>query len=295
MIRSMTGFGRGAINSEIGEISVEVKSVNSKTCVVIVKLPEALSPLEGKVASYVRGKAKRGQINVTVALNRDGVASGKRVIIDRQLAKEYWERLTDVKQYISLSDALSLDTIAVLPGVITVEEPKENIEGIWPTVQNVLEIALDGLVEMRKTEGFAIFEDMKGRIDTVSQTVERISTRLPKVMEEYQERLRKRIGELMQGQVAIDESRIAMEIAIMAERSDITEEIVRLRSHISQMIDDLKNPEEPIGRHLDFVFQEMNREINTIASKASDFQITAECIKIKDEIEKMREQSQNIE
>lgn len=295
MIRSMTGFGRGVINTEIGEINVEIKSVNGKTCVVNVKLPEALSPLEGKVAAYVRNKARRGQINVTVALNRDGVASGKRVIIDKQLVKEYWDHLIEIKEFLSLPDNLGLGTISILPGVITVEEPKENIEGIWPAMENVLAIALDQLIEIRRAEGTAIFDDLMRRLESISHGVERISLRTPKVLEEYQERLRKRIVELMQGQFAMDDSRVVMEIAILAERSDVTEEIVRLRSHISQMIDNLRSPEEPIGRHLDFVFQEMNREINTVASKSSDFQITTECIKIKDEIEKMREQAQNVE
>lgn len=291
----MTGFGQGAISTGIGEINVEIKSVNSKTCVVTTKLPETLSPLEGKIVAYVKNKARRGQISVTVILNRDGISSGKRVIIDKQLIKEYWNHLTDIKEFLSLSDNLNLSSIATLPGVITIEEPKESIDGIWTDMDSVLKIAIDQLIEMREIEGAAIFEDLKGRIESVSQGLERISISAPKIIEEYQERLRKRIGELIQGQFAIDDSRIAMEIAILAEKSDITEEIVRLRSHVSQMIDNLKSPGEPIGRHLDFVLQEINREINTIASKSSDYQITAECIKIKDEIEKMREQAQNIE
>jgi len=148
---------------------------------------------------------------------------------------------------------------------------------------------------MRKTEGAAVLGDFSPRLENMSQLTERIGARAPKVVEEYRQRLRTRIADLLRDQIEIDESRIAMEVAIMSERCDITEEIVRLRSHIRQIRDSLKNSEESVGRHLDFILQEVNREVNTIASKASDVQISADCISFKDEIEKMREQVQNIE
>lgn len=295
MIKSMTGFGRGELNSETGHFSVEVRSVNSRTCNVVVRLPENLLALEGKVSSYIRSRASRGQINVTVALDKNEASSGRKVTIDRELAREYFERLTEVKEYLSLDESVDLDTITALPGVINVEEPKEDIDEAWQVLHSALEIAVDQLIEMRKTEGAAMLNDLSNRLETMSQLTGQINARAPEVVEKYRQRLQKRINELQQAQVIVDESRIATEIAIMAERSDVTEEIVRLRSHIDQIRDSLEKTDEPVGRHLDFILQEVNREVNTIASKASDTQIATDCIQFKDETEKMREQVQNIE
>jgi len=295
MIKSMTGFGRGELDTEIGHLTAEVKSVNNRTCSVIVSLPVVLSLLESQVSGYIRSRISRGQVNVSVILGKNGASTGKRIILDRELAKEYHQQLMEVKEYLSLTAPISLDTIAALPGVINVEESKESIDEIWPIVRCVLETAVDQLIETRKTEGAAMLEDLSHRLETMSQLTERISTRAPQVVEEYRQRLRTRIDDLLRDQMAIDESRIAMEVAIMAERCDITEEIIRLRSHISQIRDSLEDSEEPVGRHLDFILQEINREVNTIASKASDAQISADCIYFKGEIEKMREQVQNVE
>jgi uncharacterized protein (TIGR00255 family) len=201
----------------------------------------------------------------------------------------------EVKDSFSLSDPVSINTIAVLPDVIRVEEPEENMDEIWPIVNRVLVMAVDQLIEVRTTEGAAMLEDILIRLESMSQLIEQISSCSLDVVEEYRQRLEQRVSTLLQDQVTIDESRIAMEVAIMADRCDITEEIVRLRSHINQISNILEDAEEPVGRHLDFVLQEVNREVNTIASKASNTQISSDCIRFKDEIEKMREQVQNIE
>ncbi len=295
MIKSMTGFGRGELNTEIGALSVEVRSVNSRTCTVIVKLPEPLLFLDNRVSSYIRSRASRGQINVSVVLDKDGASSGRKVTIDRELAREYCQRLVEVKEYLSLTEPIRLDTVTALPGVINIEEPKEDVDEVWKVLQRVLEMAVDQLIEMRKTEGLAISQDLHNRLETMSQLTERINARAPEVVEKYRKRLQRRAEELLKDQVTIDESRIAMEVALMAERCDITEEVVRLRSHIEQLKGSLKNSDSPVGRHLDFILQEVNREVNTIASKASDTQISTDCIQFKDETEKMREQVQNIE
>jgi len=295
MIKSMTGFGRGELNSEMGHFSIEVRSVNSRTCNVMVRLPENLLALEGKISGYVRSRASRGQINVTVALDKNGASSGRKVTIDRELAREYFERLAEVKEYLSLDESVNLDTITALPGVINIEEPKGNTDEIWQIVHSTLGIAIDQLMEMRQTEGTAMLNDLSQRLETMSQLTGQINARAPEVVEKYRQRLQKRISDLQRDQIVLDESRIATEIAIMAERSDVTEEIVRLRSHIDQIRDNLENGDGPVGRHLDFILQEVNREVNTIASKASDTQIATDCIQFKDETEKMREQVQNIE
>jgi uncharacterized protein (TIGR00255 family) len=262
---------------------------------VVVRLPENILSLDNLVSSYIRSRASRGQINVSVAIDSNGTSSGKKVAIDRELAREYCERLSEVKEYLSLDGPVSLDTVTALPGVINLEEPKADADEIWQALQQVLEMAVDQLMEMRKTEGAAILDDLSNRLETMSQLVDRINTCSPDMIEKYRERLQKRISDLLQDQVIVDESRIAMEIAIMAERCDITEEIVRLRSHIDQIRETLKGTNGPVGRHLDFILQEVNREVNTIASKASDTQISIDCIQFKDETEKMREQVQNIE
>ena len=295
MIKSMTGFGRGELATEIGNFSVEVKSVNSRNCNVTVRLPETLLSLESRVSSYIRSRTSRGQINVSVTFSRDGAPSGRKVVVDEELAREYCEQLASIKEHLSLSEPIDLDTVIALPGVINIEEPKENIDEMWAAAQNVLAMSVEQLIETRATEGAAIMADLSIRLETMSQLIEKINTQSPEVVKSYRQRLQKRISELLDNQIAIDESRIAVEVAIMAERSDITEEIVRLRSHLDQIRTILKQSEGPVGRRLDFILQEVNREVNTIASKASDTQISADCIQFKDETEKMREQVQNIE
>lgn len=293
MVKSMTGYGRGELDNAVGRFIVEVKSVNSRSCNVTAKLPDNLYSLESRIFSYIRSRISRGQINISVSL--DSAASGKKVILDRELAKEYFEQLADIKDYLSITESIGLSTIAALPGIVNVNEPYEDIDEIWSAVHSALAIAVDQLVEVRTAEGAAILEDLYPRLETMLQLSDQISSRSPEVVEDYRQRLRQRVSKLLRDEVTIDESRIAMEVAIMAERCDITEEVVRLRSHISQIKDVLKDSEGPVGRHLDFILQEINREVNTIASKASDSQISTDCIRFKDETEKAREQVQNLE
>jgi len=293
MVKSMTGYGRGELDNAVGRFIVEVRSVNSRSCNVTVKLPDNLFSLENRIYNYIRSRISRGQINVSVSLN--SATSGKKVILDRELAKEYFKQLTDIKEYLSIPEPIGLSTIAALPGIVNVEEPFEDIDEIWSAAHSALAIAVDQLVEVRTAEGTAILEDLYPRLEIMSQLSDQITSRSPEVVEEYRQRLRQRVSKLLRDEVTIDESRIAMEVAIMAERCDITEEVVRLRSHISQIKDVLKDSEGPVGRHLDFILQEINREVNTIASKASDSQISTDCIRFKDETEKAREQVQNLE
>lgn len=295
MIKSMTGFGHGELSSESGRLTVEVKSVNNRSCSVIIKLPESLSSLESQISSYIVSRVSRGQINVSVDLNRNDVTAGKRVILDQELAKQYCRQLAEMREYLLLTDPISLSTIAALPGVVNIEEPKEDLDEIWPVARRALAKAVDQLIETRETEGAAMLADISRRLETMSQLTEHISAHTPEVVEEYRQNLRSRIDDLLQKQITIDESRIAMEVAIMAKRCDITEEIVRLRSHICHMRDSLRESEGPVGRRLDFILQEINREVNTIASKANDIRISTDCIHLKDETEKIREQAQNIE
>lgn len=291
----MTGYGRGEYIGESGHLSVEVKSVNSRNCNVMVKLPDALSAFESQVITYVKSKVKRGQINISIDLDRKELAYGSKVIINRELAKDYFNQLESLRDELALTDPISLINLTNLSGVISIVETKEDVDQIWSSAYQALLLAVDQCVQTREIEGSAILSDMVERLESITQLVEQIGVRSPLIIAEYRQRLRKRLNELMRDQVAIDESRLAAEVAIMADHCDVSEELVRLKSHISQMRNIIKESEEPVGRQLDFILQEINREVNTISSKADDFQISSDCIQLKYEIEKIREQVQNIE
>ncbi|MEK7400451.1 MAG: YicC/YloC family endoribonuclease [Candidatus Poribacteria bacterium] len=295
MIRSMTGYGRGETANEFGHISVEVKSFNSKNISITVRLPDILSSYEHQAINYVKSRIKRGQINAIIELNRDGLVSDKKVLIDHDLAKDYYNQLESLRNELSFTDPISLNSITSFPGVISLTESKEDIEQIWLSAYQALVLAFDQLIQMREKEGLAMMSDILERLDIMCQAIDRIGNRSPLVVVEYRQRLQKKINDLLQDQTIIDESRLAVEIAVMADRCDVSEEIVRLRSHISQIKENLKDSNEQIGRQLDFILQEINREANTVSSKADDYQISSDCIQLKFELEKIREQAQNIE
>lgn len=295
MIKSMTGFGRGEVMVESASIYAEIKSVNSKTFNLTIKLPDLLSPYEQQITNYLKSRIKRGQINITIELNKNELSSGNKVVVNRELAKEYWHQLESLRDELSFTDQINLVTLATLPGVITIEETKENIDQLWSSTYQALCIAVDQFIHSREIEGSAMLADINERLESMSVLIDKIKIRSPLVIEEYRQRLQKKLAEITQNQPIVDESRLAMEVAIMADKCDITEELVRLKSHILQMKDSLTNSDEPIGRQLDFILQEINREANTISSKANDYQISSDCVQLKYEIEKIREQVQNIE
>ncbi len=295
MINSMTGFGRGETVIGSVNISTEVKSVNSKGCNIIARLPEQISSYEMQIVNYIKSKISRGQINVIIELDRGEFSSGNKVVVDHELAEDYWSQLESLRDELSFTDQIDLVTLVSFPGVVTIEEAKEDTEDIWSAAYQTLAMAVDEFIHMRETEGSAMLSDLSERLESMLLILDKVKDRSPLVIDEYRQRLQKRLSELTQNQVIVDESRLAMEVAIMADRCDITEELVRLKSHISQMKDYLDNADEPIGRQLDFILQEINREVNTISSKANDYQISSDCIQLKYEIEKVREQAQNIE
>ncbi len=295
MIKSMTGYGHSEFIDDFGHISVEVKSFNSKIININVKLPEILSPYEHQVINYAKSRIKRGQINISIELDRTGITSNKQVFIDRELAKNYLDQLESLRNELALVDPINLSLLASLPGVLNIEETKGDIEKIWLSTYQSLCVAFDQLIQMRETEGQAMMTDILERISIIQETVERINNRLPAVIREYRKLIQKRLNDLLFDRVIIDESRLAMEIAIMADKCDVSEEIVRIRSHISQLNNILQASNDQVGRQIDFILQEVNREVNTVSAKANDFQISSDCIQIKYEIEKIREQAQNIE
>jgi uncharacterized protein (TIGR00255 family) len=223
------------------------------------------------------------------------LVSDRKILIDHDLAKDYYNQLESLRHELSFTDPISLNSITSFPGVISLTEAKEDVEQIWLSAYQAFGLAFDQLIQMREKEGLATMSDILERLDIMCQAIDRISNRSPLVVAEYRQRLQKKINDLLQDQTIIDESRLAIEIAVMADRCDVSEEIVRLRSHISQIKENLKDSNDQIGRQLDFILQEINREANTVSSKADDYQISSDCIQLKFELEKIREQAQNIE
>lgn len=292
MIKSMTGFGRGSAQQEGKEFTVEIKTVNHRYVDIFVKYPRQLSFLEDKVREVVGKSLSRGKIDVYISFEDKGEDS-KTVLLDEALAKAYISAIGLLKEKFELSDDASVSLISRFPDVLRVEKVEADEEKLWALLKTALESALESLIAMRIKEGDELKNSLLEKADFIESVLKLISQRSPEVVREYKAKLESRIKEIMEQQV-VDENRLAMEVAIFADRCSIDEEIVRLGSHISQLRDTL-NAKQPVGRKLDFLVQEMNREINTIGSKANDLVITKNVIDLKSEIEKIREQIQNIE
>jgi len=292
MIRSMTGFGRGESQEDGKKFLVEIKTVNHRYFDIFIKIPRQLSFLEDKVRDVVSKKLARGKIDIYISFEDSGENS-KCVLLDEGLAKAYVEAVRLLRDKFDLEDDISVSLIAKFPDLLRVEKADEDEEKVWNLLKTALDNALESLINMREAEGRELSSNLFERSLYIESIVKKIEIRSPEVVKEYKQKLDDRIKELLQQNI-IDENRIAMEVAIFADRCSIDEEIVRLNSHLAQFRDTL-DMEQPVGRKLDFLIQEMNREINTIGSKASDLEITRNVIEIKSEIEKLREQVQNIE
>jgi uncharacterized protein (TIGR00255 family) len=292
MTKSMTGFGRGSFEAEGKSFIVEIKSVNHRYLDLNIKMPRNLASLEDRIRKSVSEKLSRGKVDVYVTQNTistNDVAAN----FNSALADSYVNCLKQIKERYDIRDDISVSLVARFPDVITLNHQEEDIEKIWGTLNVPLNEALSMLVSMREREGLKLKEDILSRCDYILELVDIISERAPAISVQYKEKLEKKLRELL-GDTKIDEARLAMEVAIFADKSSIDEEIVRLRSHISQLTETLKLS-EPIGRKLDFIIQEMNRETNTIGSKANDLDLVNTMLNIKNEIEKIREQVQNVE
>ncbi|MFW5649051.1 MAG: YicC/YloC family endoribonuclease [Candidatus Alkaliphilus sp. MAG34] len=293
MIKSMTGFGKG--DSRVGDkyFQVELKSVNHRYMDINIRLPRMFTYLEEDIRSLIKSHLQRGRIEVYI--NYENVNGGDvKVVIDMSLARAYLDSLLKLEEDLPVQRDITTSLIAGFPDVIKTEKKEENEKEIWKCLQNALEDALTELVGMRKEEGNKLKADMLKRLDKINDLLTLIEARGPIVVQEYRQKLADRINELLDEQFDLDDTRIAMEAALFADKSNTTEEIVRLYSHIRQFAKIL-GEEDAVGRKLDFLLQEMNREINTIGSKANDLNIANLVIEIKSELEKMREQVQNIE
>jgi uncharacterized protein (TIGR00255 family) len=291
MIRSMTGFGagRGACGGE--ELDVEIRSVNHKFCEVKVRTPRELAALEIDAAKAVKERLARG--GVEVAVRRPGPAGGLAPRVDVALAESYARAFAEIGARLGLAGQVTLAEVLAADGVVRLEERAVDLDAAREALRRALAAALDALVAMRAREGEALGRDLSGRLDAVEGLVARVAARVPAAVEHHQARLAERVQELARG-VAVDPARLAQEVALLADRTDVTEETTRLGSHVAQ-VRALLGGGEPAGRKLDFLVQEMHREVNTIGAKSQSAEIAALVVELKAEVERMREQVQNVE
>ena len=294
MICSMTGFGRAEASTDICTISVEARSVNHRHLDLAMRLPRALASLEPRVRRALSQRLERGRIDLSVQLGPGVGNSLQRVAVDGALAREYAERARALATELGLAGDVSLTWLLERSGVVRLEEPDvPNAEALWPTLDTVLERTIDALVTQRMTDGAALGAELRAlRVELVGH-VDAMITRAPAGAARREERLRERIKALLEG-AGVDEGRILTEVAVWAEKSDVTEEMARLRAHLDQFGLTLDKG-GPMGRALDFLLQELNREVNTVASKADDLELSQTALAAKGVLEKMREQVQNLE
>lgn len=292
MLKSMTGFGRmqEVINNR--EILVEIKAVNHRYYEFNSRVPRAYGYLDEKLKGFLNGRVSRGKVEVSVSIfNQEGADAA--IEINRSIADGYVSALRSVSEELDLKDDLSLSSIMRLPDIFNVVKTAEDEEVIWQDVKTVTSKALDKFINMRETEGKKMYEDISSRLDFIENVVGKIEKRSPEVTELYREKLYSKIKEIV-GDRNIDDARVLTEAAVFSEKTAVDEETVRLRSHIAQYRS-LLDSDETVGRKLDFLTQELNREVNTIGSKGQDLEITKMVVDLKSEIEKIREQIQNIE
>jgi uncharacterized protein (TIGR00255 family) len=292
---SMTGFGRGEASGSGRSWTVELRAVNHRYSDIIIKMPRQYSLLEDKIKKEIAKHHTRGRVDLYISVVDESIETA-RLKADVGLAREYYNCLQEIGQELSVTGEIDLSMLATFRDVIVPadnEAGAEIAEQLWPDLQEAVTAALADCLAMRRNEGEALLEDLQSRMEVFEQTVNDIEKSIPEILEKRQQALKERLDNLLSG-VDIDPMRLAQEVAVMADKSDVTEEIVRLRSHISQFHGFLKL-EEPVGRRLDFLIQEFLREVNTIASKINNAYTAHLIVGLKNELEKIREQVQNIE
>lgn len=292
MIRSMTGYGRCQQIRNGRDISVEIRSVNHRFFEFSARIPRVYGYLEEKMKSFVQSKVSRGKVDVNVTVfTIEGKES--EVEINKSLAQGYIEALRELKDEFGLLDDLSLSSISRFGDIFSVRKAAEDEEAVWADVQVVAQEAVDHFIAMRETEGKRLKADVLEKLHHIEEIVSQIEARSPQTVANYRERLAAKMQEVLQDK-NVDEQRLLLEAAIYSEKIAVDEETVRLKSHLKQFYQ-LLETDQAVGRKLDFLVQELNRETNTIGSKAQDIEITGMVVEIKSEIEKIREQIQNIE
>lgn len=292
MIKSMTGYGRSQQTIGDRDILVEIRSVNHRYYEFSARVPRNMGYLEEKLKSYIKDSISRGKVEVLVTINNVN-GRDETISVNVNVAQGYIDALRTANSTLMLPDDLTLSQLARLPDVFTVVKTIDDEEEVWQVVKTVTQQAVDNFIHMRTVEGQKMFEDINGRLDSIESMVAIVEEASPKTVEAYRNRLYEKLSEVLESK-DIDEARIVTECAILSEKLAVDEETVRLKSHIAQFRE-LIHSEEPIGRKLDFLVQEMNREVNTTGSKAQDITITRTVVEMKSELEKIREQIQNIE
>lgn len=292
-MRSMTGYGRGKSILAGQQITVEISSVNRKQSEIAMSLPRGLSELEPRLRDEINTRISRGRISAAVILHETASANGAASEINLKAARNYYDQLQQLGRHLKLKEAIPLDLILRGPGVLDQAEEELVPEELWPGLQQALRQALDHLLAMRRKEGAALARDLKKRIKYLRTTAQAIAKQAPLVMDRHRTQLFERVKNA-QLEIAPTDERLLKEIVFFADRSDITEELTRFSSHLDQ-VEALLDKDEAIGRTLDFIIQELNREVNTIGSKANDLRISQAVVGLKTELEKIREQVQNIE
>ncbi len=292
MFKSMTGYGRHEICDGGKKITVEIKSVNHRYSDYNIKVPRYYGYLEDKIREYVSKYVARGKIDIYVSIESYDEAD-KEITLNRELAKNYIDVLKTLAADFDLKDDITVSSVARFSDIFNAERKEEDDEEIWRLVKNVLTPALDSFCEMRAREGKRLYNDMAARVEYMKTLAQKIDERSPKTVEEYRQKLYAKIKELLEDR-EIDEARVLTEVAIFADKVAVNEEIVRLCSHFEEFYN-IAGKDEPSGRKLDFLIQEINREVNTTGSKANDIEIAKLVVELKAEIEKLREQMQNIE
>jgi uncharacterized protein (TIGR00255 family) len=288
----MTGFGRGEYTGAIKQVIIEMKSVNHRYSEVIIRMPRQYTMLEETIRRYVLKEISRGRVEIFVKLENTS-AGQEQVQVDKELALAYYKAMKELAAITGVEFNIGIAEIANMPSVLKIEETEENLDDIWKEIQPALQKALVVMLAMRDNEGKKLATDLTERLSYLQKLHKKIEEKSPLVVSQYQEKLHNRLKELLENE-QIDENRLALEIALFADKSCIDEELVRLQSHFIQFQDILQESAST-GRKLDFLIQEINREINTIGSKANDLEITKCVLEMKSELEKLREQVQNIE
>lgn len=292
MTRSMTGFGRAAGTLLGDEVTVEMSAVNHRYLDASLRMPLAWAAVEPVLKQQLRKYVSRGKLSVTISRKR-GPGSPPSIRFDPDTARQYVDASRELAAMVGSDSAISVDVLAQLEGVLVHEDPVDDLESVQAGLEALLEDAAARLNAMRATEGEALERDIRARIALIRSALVRIEDRLPELNGAYEQRLRSRIEEL-RTEVSLSEERIALEVALLAEKADVTEEVVRLKAHLEHF-SGLLDEKEPVGRRLDFLLQELQREINTLGVKTRDSDVARHVLEMKSELEKIREQIQNVE
>ncbi len=293
MIKSMTAFGMAERKVEGRTYTAEIRTLNGRYLEISVRAPRQLMPLEERVRKLVGTRISRGRVDLFMRV-RDASGEVSEIEVNLPLAKAYHKALLELNEALGIEEKVGLQTLLGLEKIIVATEPEADLEKTWTILSSCIGEALEGVDVMRISEGKAIYQDFERRLQSVEEGLSRVKALAPSVLSEYHSRLKERLAVLTQGKVELDPNRLAQEAAFLVDRSDVTEEIVRAESHVKQFRSMIESG-GPAGRALDFLLQELNREVNTIGSKGGNAQLSHMVVTLKGELEKIREQVQNIE